>query len=135
MYSELAQLLDGFNKDATVNYYKDQLTAKENCQCEDCAYFQDVFIQKELKLFAFLTELGIDLRKDEDIDPEGLWMILDDNNEFYHCLTAHAVLGDFGELKEQDRCYEFIEGSVKILFQIHIEDEHRLILYITFDAI
>lgn len=135
MYSELAQLLEGSNKDTTVNYYKDQLTAKENCQCKECVYFQDVFIKKELKLFVFLTELGIDLRKDEDIDPEGLWMILDDNNEFSHCLTAHAVLGNFSELKEQGRSFQFVEESVKIHFQIHIVDEHRLILFLTFDAI
>lgn len=133
MYSELAEILSDFNLNATQNYYDDQLTAKENCPCAGCVYFEDEFLKKKLNLFTFLAKMGIDVRKEQDLDPDGLWMMLDDNQEFSHCLISYVLFGDFDQLIGEKHHFEFLELAVKIELDLHFFDKDCALLFFVFD--
>ncbi len=135
MYSELINVLRGFDRESTENYYRDQLTAKENCSCVGCIYFEDVFLKNKLQLYTVLEGFGIDVRKEQDVDPEGLWMILDDDNKLCRCTIDYVVFGDFDEGTALDKVFEFFEDSLRINLEFNSLDKNAVMIRLKYQPI
>lgn len=133
MYTELIKGLAGFDRKLTEKYYDKQLSIQENCSCDSCKYFEEVFLKKELKLFSVLKEFGIDLRKDQEFDPAGITMVLDEEGEFVFCETVFVLAGDFSDFDDEDLEFEFNEESITISINVHLEDDHTILLFIDFE--
>ena len=58
--------------DSTKKYYENLPRISENCNCDDCLYFENKVIQKDIRLFRILIEMGVDLERQPNVNPDGV---------------------------------------------------------------
>ena len=96
----------------TSDAYIKEINIIENCPCEDCRYFATVITKLELEIFQILKSAGVNLEKNLDSEPTGVWCIRDDNDEFVFFQQAYLIKGRI--LENSSFKYEKEELGLKI---------------------
>lgn len=56
----------------TKAFYATLPFISENCTCDDCVYFENEVIQKDIRLFKILKSMEVDLKRQPNINPDGV---------------------------------------------------------------
>ncbi len=82
-----------YDNNRTSNAYLKEINIIENCPCDDCYYFATIITKLELEIFQVLKNVGVNLEKNLDSEPTGVWCIRDDNNEFVFFQQVYLIKG------------------------------------------
>lgn len=69
---QLNQCRVKINMKLTEEFYKEQPTITENCNCGYCKYYKTVVIRKPNNFFALLEQMKVDLSRQPNSYPDGL---------------------------------------------------------------
>ena len=58
--------------EATREFYRTQSRIIDGCECEDCKFYYHIFSRKNLELYNYLSNLGVDIGKNLDSEPTGV---------------------------------------------------------------
>ncbi len=58
--------------DRTIDFYRELPRISENCNCEECKHFENVVTNMDLRLFKILEGMGVDLKRQPNINPDGV---------------------------------------------------------------
>ena len=132
-YSDkIENLLSKVDEIETKNFYLTQNLIQEDCSCEDCKFYQEKFIKLSLDIYLKLNDCGVDLRKNINDEPTGVWVIRE-KEILIHCEPAYRLFGNFKDLKED--IYETINDNYKVTTQVFKNDNSFVTLYLTIDNI
>jgi hypothetical protein len=84
----------------TKKYYKEQPLIKEDCSCEDCAFYVDKFSKMPFEIFKTLKIMGVEIAKNLDSEPTGVWCIRNKDGSVEHC---QHILKVFGKIVGEDK--------------------------------
>lgn len=82
-----------YDKQKTTEAYVNEISIKEDCPCDDCAYFVDVVLKIDLEIFRILKSIGTDLEKNLKNEPTGVWCIRNDDDEFIFFQQVYRIEG------------------------------------------
>ena len=99
----------------THQFYLTQVKIKDNCQCDDCKFYSEIFIKEPLEIFLILSSLGVDLQRNLTSEPTGIWCIKDEKNNFLHCNQVYQVVGNFLQCERSQLKYEKQENNYKVV--------------------
>jgi hypothetical protein len=116
----------------TKNFYLTQNLIQDDCSCEDCEFYQNEFIKLSLDIYKKLDRCGVDLRKNINDEPTGVWVIREEK-KIVHCEPVYRLFGDFQDIEEDT--FETTENNYKITIQLHKNDKSYVTLYLTIDNI
>ncbi len=103
--------------EATKKFYLAQNHISEDCACGYCAYYLNHFIKQPFEIFNLLSNLGIDLEKNLNSEPTGVWSIVDDENILQHCNQTFQVVGSVNSdftYKKQELGYNVKASFLKV---------------------
>lgn len=100
--------------DKTREFYLTQEKIIDDCQCENCKIYAEYFTKEPLEIFSMLSSMGVDLQKNLNSEPTGVWCIRDEDYTFRHCVQVYQVVGHFSSGNNAELKYEKEEGSYKI---------------------
>ena len=80
--------------DATSRFYAQQPQIEENCPCGDCQYFQEELIQQPIRLLELLKQMGVNLAKQPNINPDGICCVSDEVNYKKAYIGYYMVIGN-----------------------------------------
>ncbi|SFT40105.1 hypothetical protein SAMN05216474_0354 [Lishizhenia tianjinensis] len=86
--------------DATREFYTRQNKIIDDCECQDCFYFHNDFINQPLNIFKILISFGIDIKKNLNSEPTGLWCIRNKNGQVSHLVQRFQLIGKLIQNKE-----------------------------------
>ncbi|MGV9004792.1 hypothetical protein [Flavobacterium sp.] len=101
-----------YEKEKTSEAYLKEISIVVNCPCEDCHYFVNVITKLNLEIFRILKNACVDLEKNLDSEPTGVWCIKDNNDEFAFFQQAYLIKGRI--LNKDSFQYEKEELGLKI---------------------
>jgi hypothetical protein len=107
----LQDLSLSIDSDKTKLFYLTQNRIIDSCQCVDCQFFSEIFIKEPLEIFSFLSSIGVDLQKNLESEPTGVWCVRDENSNFIHCDQVYQAVG---HLSKSEVRYENEENGYKI---------------------
>jgi hypothetical protein len=102
------------DKDKTQQFYLTQENIIDDCKCDDCKFYSEVFTKEPLEIFSTLSSLGVNLQKNLNKEPTGVWCIRDENDNFLHCDQVYQVLGYFSNCGKSQVRYEKQENGYKV---------------------
>lgn len=87
--------------DKTKDFYATLPRISENCQCEDCKYFEDILIKKDFYLFQILKSMGVDISRQPNINPDGICSVgpTDKYNKAY--MGYYNIYGQLGKTQNK----------------------------------
>ena len=100
--------------DETKAFYLTQDKITNDCMCEDCLFYATVFTRKPLEIFKMLSSMGIDLEKNLQSEPTGVWCIRDEQSNFLHCQQVYQTVGQITSADTSQLKYEQIENGYKV---------------------
>lgn len=108
----------------TRAFYTEQKTIIQGCQYADCQYYANSFINEPIEIFSLLRSFGIDLTKNLNADPGGVWCIHDDSGGLLHCNQVCMIVGSFEEHTDSEAVYRKEENGYATMafFSQHEED-------------
>ncbi|WP_207531819.1 hypothetical protein [Desertivirga arenae] len=134
MRFQIEEMILEVDFDATAKYYAEQPQIKENCSCGDCKYFQDELIRQPIKLFELLKQMGVDLSRQPDINPDGIFCINDDITFRKKYVCYYLVVGQIVEFKEKS--YTDNESNSLTTWEVKQQDEFlKFDFFIQYDRI
>ncbi|RPD43431.1 hypothetical protein [Paracnuella aquatica] len=98
----------------TREFYLTQEKIIDDCQCENCQFYAEYFTKEPLEIFSMLSSMGVDLQKNINSEPTGVWCIRDENHNFRHCGQVYQIVGHFPNGSTTEIKYEKVEGNYKI---------------------
>ena len=96
------------NAKKTREFYSELPRIKDNCQCGDCAYFEDVVLGKRMRLFEILEDLGVNLSRQPNINPDGV-----------------CSFGDTGKFKRSYLGYYLVFGKIRTIQEPSLEENQK----------
>lgn len=120
---------------ATIHFYQTQNSILDDCTCNDCSYFYHDFIHKSFSVFDTLRRFGVDLGKNLNSEPTGVWCVREDNGKVVHIFQVYQVIGHFADTSLEEIHYSITEsdlnfnikliqsGSDNIDIELRIEEE------------
>lgn len=85
----------------TKEFYALQPKITENCICGDCKYYAENVISKPNKLFSLLVNMGVDLSRQPNINPDG---VIPYNLEDKYLFEGYYfVYGTFGKTSKKTK--------------------------------
>lgn len=133
MQKELTNIAKYTDSIETELFYKTQISVLTDCNCSDCEYYQTVFIKKPLVLFVFLLEVKVDLSKNLNFEPTGVWIVRNENLKFEYCEQAFLLKGNFKNVEFKP--FEIYESEFKTVIQPNILNDNELLLYVSIEKI
>ncbi len=121
--------------DKTKKFYLTQTQFVEDCDCEDCAFYQNQFLKTPLSIFKILKQLGVDLTKsnDNESDPEGLWVVMDKDMMVF-CHSSYKLIGNFINLENNNNeTFETIEGEFRTTIQFYKNKNNSITTFLTIE--
>ena len=115
-----------YNNKKTSEAYSQEINIIEDCSCEDCHYFANVITKLELEIFQILKNAGVNLEKNLNSEPTGVWCIRDDDNEFVFFQQAYLIKGSI--LENKSFRYEKEELGLKITAEFLNENANDIII-------
>lgn len=115
-----------YDKKKTSEAYSKEVNIIENCSCEDCHYFAIVITKLELEIFQILKNAGVNLEKNLDSEPTGVWCIRDNNDEFVYFQQVYRIKGRI--LENNSFQYEKEELGFKITAEFLNENTDDVII-------
>jgi hypothetical protein len=100
--------------DKTKEFYLTQEKITDDCQCKDCRFYAENFTKEPLEIFSILSSMGVDLQKNLNSEPTGVWLIRDENDNFIHCDQVYQVVGHFPSEDKSQLKYEKEQDGYKI---------------------
>ena len=100
--------------DKTKEFYLTQEKIIDDCQCTDCQFYAESFTKEPLEIFSILSTMGVDLQKNLNSEPSGVWCIRDENDNFIHCDQVYQVVGLFPNGDKSQLKYEKEQGGYKV---------------------
>ena len=91
--------------EATREFYRTQSRIIDDCECEDCKFYYHIFSRKNLELYNYLSNLGVDIRKNLDSEPTGVWCCRDENEDLIFCEHNYQVIGELRANTENEFIY------------------------------
>jgi hypothetical protein len=115
-----------YNKKRTSDTYSKEINIIEDCLCEDCQYYANVITKLDLEIFQILKNAGVNLEKNLNSEPTGVWCVRDDNNEFLFCQQVYLIKGRI--LENNPFNYEKEELGLKITANFLNENAEDIII-------
>ena len=121
--------------DATREFYDAQNKIPQDCECGDCLYFYEEFINKPYSIFILLRKFGVDLGKNLRREPTGVWCVRESNGKIVYIFQVYKIIGKFLISEEKDVQYSMVEDgfnmSIKFIqldsnaidIELNIEEE------------
>ena len=94
----------------TKAFYSTLPQISANCSCGNCVYFEKVVIKQPLRLFDLLKDMQVDLSRQPDINPDGVYAITIQPNKInYHgyYLVCGSVENDTHDIPLFDSLHGF----------------------------
>ncbi|MEY5048584.1 MAG: hypothetical protein RLZZ175_1943 [Bacteroidota bacterium] len=116
-----------FDTEMTKKFYLSQEKTKDGCQCLECKYYVDFFTKQPFEIFLLLQKMGVDLEKNLESEPTGVWCVRDDNGKLLHCDQAYQIFGNINSEEKSEIKYSKIENNYKIdayFKQINVDNLH-----------
>jgi hypothetical protein len=82
--------------DKTAEFYSRQNLIVDDCDSKYCKYFTEEVVHKEIRIFKILKNMGVDLVKNENNHPDGLWHTGDSdkfNNSYIQHYKIFGIIG------------------------------------------
>ncbi|MET0243390.1 MAG: hypothetical protein ABW174_07975 [Flavitalea sp.] len=99
----------------TKTFYLPQMSIAENCSCESCIYFSEIFSQLSLPIFIVLKDMGVDLKKNVENEPTGVFTVLDDTNDgVFYVEQMFYVYGYIGPHLIEDLEHTRVEDGYSV---------------------
>ncbi len=92
---EIEDCLILVESDKTKQFYLTQEKITDDCQCNNCKFYVEDFTKEALEIFSILSSMGVDLEKNLNSEPTGVWCIRDENVSFLHCNQIYQAVGQF----------------------------------------
>lgn len=86
--------------DKTKNFYKELPRISENCSCDDCDYFENEVIKKDIGLFRILNKMGVDLKRQPNINPDGVSSVGETDNFRRSYMGYYKLFGNLGKVQK-----------------------------------
>jgi len=128
----IENIISKVDSSKTRGFYLSQNLIKDDCSCEDCKFYQDKFIKYSLDIFKTLDGCGVDLRKNINDEPTGVWVVCEED-KLVHCEPAYRLIGDFKDINED--VFKLINGNYNLTMQVFKNDNSFITIYLTFDKI
>ena len=80
----------------TTAFYADQNLITIDCACDNCRHFAEDVINKNVRVFQILSKMGVNLAKNENNQPDGLWHTGSRNkfkNSYIHYYKIFGTIG------------------------------------------
>ena len=108
----------------TQQFYLTQDKITEDCTCDDCRFYATEFIKQTLEIFELISTMGVDLAKNLESEPTGVWCIRDNDGIFIYSQQVYQTFGVILPINTSEIKYEKTEKGFNInaLF-IQIKDE------------
>lgn len=117
--------------EATKKFYSTQNHISEDCTCGDCIYYLNHFIKQPFEIFNVLSNLGIDLEKNLNSEPTGVWSIVDDENILQHCNQTCQVVGSVNS----DFTYKKQELGYNVKASFSKDENDKVLIELNFGKI
>lgn len=91
----------------TKEFYAILPKITQNCSCGYCKYFMEIVIQQPNKLFELLNNLGVDLSRQPNINPDGICCVGESQEGKLGYIGSYFVFGDIGITSQKDFKTEF----------------------------
>lgn len=72
---QIGQCIIRVDVERTRYLYSEQNSIHEDCSCEHCLHYFVNVIKKPVRIFEILSKMGVDLGKNENAEPDGVWHI------------------------------------------------------------
>lgn len=131
-YKKIENVFSKVDKLKTEKFYLSQNLIIDDCSCNDCNFYQNEFINSSFDILKKIKDCGVDLRKNINDEPTGVWVIRK-KGKLINCQVAYRLYGDFKELKEE--FYEIIDNYFKVIIHLNKNQNSFVTIYITFDEI
>ena len=110
--------------DKTKDFYYILPKISENCKCDDCKYFEYFMTKKEIRIFTILKNMGVDLTRQPNINPDGVCSVgpTDKYNRAY--LGYYNVFGQLGKTQRKTQTKN-VDGELEsVNFIEHTSDNN-----------
>jgi len=87
--------------EATIKYYERLPRISENCKCDDCAYFESNVTKKDVRLFGILKDMGVDLTRQPNINPDGICSIGETEKYERTYMGYYQIFGQLGKTQKK----------------------------------
>lgn len=79
--------------DATTQLYSTQHLISDDCECEDCKFYVSKVLRYGFSIHAELSSAGVDVAKNLDSEPTGVWCVRDDGGKLLYTAHAYHIVG------------------------------------------
>jgi hypothetical protein len=102
------------DKEATKTFYFTECRITDNCGCDDCAFYANIWIKQRFEIFQVLEQMGVDLGKNLSSEPTGVWCIRGDNGQLIYFDQVYRVFGTIVAKGRKEITYLRTEDKYKI---------------------
>ena len=99
---------------ATREFYLTQNEIPKDCECDDCAYFYNEFINMTSKTLVLIQSFGVDLGKNLTSEPTGVWCVRDESGKVAHIFQVYQMCGKLLDINKKEFEYSSIENEMKM---------------------
>jgi len=78
---------------STREFYLSEETVINDCDCVDCFYFYNEFINKPSETLELIKSFGVALGKNLTNEPTGAWCVRSNNGKVVHIFQVYQVNG------------------------------------------
>lgn len=114
--------------DATTKFYSSQNHISEDCPCDDCNHYLNYFIKRPFEILTILSKMGIDLEKNLNSEPTGVWCHVGEDNQLGHCSQTFEVIGSINS----SFTYQYREFGYDIKVVFEKIDEGKIFIGLNF---
>ena len=100
--------------DESSAFYLTQNKITDDCSCEDCLFYTTVFTKERLEIFSMLSSMGVDLERNLQSEPTGVWCVMNEHNNFLHSQQVYRTIGQITPSGVTQVKYEKVENGYKV---------------------
>ena len=104
-------------------FYMSQPLISSNCQCENCKYFEENVVKRNIRLFKNLKAMGVILERQPNINPDGVSCVGDTEKFERGYLGNYKVLGQFRKTQKEPQIKDEF-GNIKSVRFEEVNDEY-----------
>jgi hypothetical protein len=99
------------------DFYKAQPKITDNCQCDDCSYYQNFVAKMSNPFFDLLKSMGVDLTRQPNINPDGICCVGDVGQNSIGYMGYYLVYGQFGQTSKANSLIDDEGNGVEVSFK------------------
>lgn len=100
----------------TREFYAGQPSIKQNCSCGYCKYFEEVVVKEANRFWALLKDMGVDLNRQPNINPDGLCCVGEVKPGKVGYLGYYIVFGAIGKTPKKSAKFDAQGDITEVYF-------------------